>query len=680
MPSLLIDPDALPCPWMSVGADGLVRQINAALCELLHGTPQQLQGLHIDALLGGGGRLLYYGYFMPMLRMHGAARELALSLRGCDGATVEVLAHARAHPAPPQAAEHIDLVVLPVVERRRLEDELLRVKRAAELAPGMLFQFVCEAGGHCAFAYASEAARRLYGVVPAQLRESDAPWLERIHHEDRERVRRALHAAADNGQTWRDRFRVTAPDGGQRWHAVQATASAGDGRVVWHGYVADITEQYELEVAAQSRETAERASRAKTEFLARASHELRTPLNAILGFAQLLELESGALGGPQRRQLSLIGESGRELLRLVDDMLEIARIEADRATLNPVTLPLRALLARALELAREQAQGQGIVLQLVECAPALLVLADEARLLQVLGHLLSNAVQYNHPGGHVWLSAREDGRGHLSIEVKDDGVGLDAQQQAALFQPFNRLGAERGGVKGAGLGLTIVQRLLPLMDGAIAVRSLPGMGSTFTVRMPAVAAEAARAATPGLLEHELPQPQGAPPHGTDAPGGAAGAAGVCDAAAGGAPHAPKPAAAGDAPPKPAPAPQAGTPAVDVLYIEDNPVNALLMQTLFQMRPQWRLQVAVDGAGGVAEALRCRPRLLLVDMHLPDMNGIQVLAELRRHVALRDVPAIVVSAAAMSSDIEQAQAAGFAAYWTKPLDLPHMLGELDSLLG
>jgi CheY-like chemotaxis protein len=120
--------------------------------------------------------------------------------------------------------------------------------------------------------------------------------------------------------------------------------------------------------------------------------------------------------------------------------------------------------------------------------------------------------------------------------------------------------------------------------------------------------------------------------------------------------------------------------VDVLYVEDNPVNALLMQTLFQMRPQWRLQVAVDGTSGVAEALRAPPRLLLVDMHLPDMNGIELLAQLRTHAALREVPAIVVSAAAMSADIERAQAAGFAAYWTKPLDLPRMLGELDRLLG
>jgi PAS domain S-box-containing protein len=663
-----LDPDALPCAWLSVGADGRVLQCNAMLCELLRGTPAALEGRHIDSLLSGGGRRLYYGYFMPMLRMHGTARELALALRACDGATVEVLAHARAHPAPPATPEHIDLVVLPVQERRRLEDELLRVQRAAELAPGMLFQYVRKADGSGAFAYASEAARRLYGVVPAQLREDDTPWLERLHAEDRERVRRALHAAAESGQIWRERFRVATPDGALRWHAVQATASAGgDGRVVWHGYVADITEQHELEVAARNRETAERASRAKTEFLARASHELRTPLNAILGFAQLLELESGAMGGPQRRQLSLIGESGRELLRLVDDMLEIARIEADRAALTPVTLPLRPLLERALELARPTALGQGIALQLVECAPGLHVYADEARLLQVLGHLLSNAVQYNHPGGHVWVSAHEDGTQHLCMDVKDDGVGLDAQQQAALFQPFNRLGAERGSVKGAGLGLTIVQRLLPLMDGAIAVRSTPGIGSTFTVRVPAVAAEAARAAAPWAAA--LARATQAPDSGSAATGSRTAATAPSGMPAPGAPDSAPPAA------------PAGTEhAVDVLYIEDNPVNALLMQTLFQMRPQWRLQVAMDGRGGVDEALRSPPRLLLVDMHLPDMSGIDVLAELRHHEALREVPAIVVSAAAMSSDIEQAHAAGFAAYWTKPLDLPRMLAELDALLG
>jgi PAS domain S-box-containing protein len=572
-----------------------------------------------------------------------------------------VLVHAKAHPPPPQVAQRLDLVVLPVVERRRLEDELLRVKRAAELAPGMLFQYVREPDGRCAFAYVSEVVRRLYGLVPAQLRESDTPWLERIHPEDRERVSQLLHALPQDEQTLRQRFRVLLPDATLRWHALQATPLVGSGgRVLWHGYVSDVTEQHELEQAAQRRETAERASRAKSEFLARASHELRTPLNAILGFAQLLELEAGALGGPQRRQLSLIGESGRELLRLVDDMLEIARLEADRAMLDPQVLPLRPLLEIALDKVRPLARGGGIALQLVECPAGLRVYADEARLLQVLGHLLSNAIQYNRPGGHVWLSARAEQPGRLQVEVKDDGVGLDPQQLAALFQPFNRLGAERSGVKGAGLGLTIVQRLLPLMDGEISVRSAPGMGATFGVGMPAVRTE---------LDKEAPAAPPAPlPVGEAALPALSAGGDLLNVAQNG---------LGKAPP---PLPAGAGHRVDVLYIEDNPVNALLMQTLFQMRPQWRLRVAPDGTEGVAAALESPPRLLLVDMHLPDMTGIALLAELRRHEVLGGVPAIVVSAAAMSSDIEAAQAAGFAAYWTKPLDLQRMLGELDSLLG
>ncbi|WP_157270624.1 ATP-binding protein, partial [Azohydromonas aeria] len=511
MPGAL-DPDDLPCAWLSVAADGQVLGCNAALCALLGGARADFEGRHIDALLGGGGRLLYYGYLLPVLRMHGQAREMALALCLRDGQALEVLVHARAHPAPPQPAQRYDLVVLPVNERRRLEEELLRIRRAAEGAPGMLFQYVRGADGRGGFAYCSEVLRRLYGLVPAQLRDDDAPWLARIHAEDRERVRRVLHGVPEGDATWRDRFRVLAPDGALRWHAVQATPTPGsDGRVLWHGYVADVTEQHALELAARQRETAERASRAKSEFLARASHELRTPLNAILGFAQLLELESGALGGPQRRQLSLIGESGRELLRLVDDMLEIARIEADRAALHPVTLALRPLLERALALAQPAAQAGGITLQLAGCPEALHVLADEGRLLQVLAHLLSNAVHYNRPGGHAWLSARAEGADRLCIDVQDDGTGLDAQQQAALFQPFNRLGAERSGVKGAGLGLTIVQRLLPLMDGAIEVRSTPGIGSVFSVRLPAVApahaapAGAGRAGTGAAL----PAPPGA---------------------------------------------------------------------------------------------------------------------------------------------------------------------------
>jgi PAS domain S-box-containing protein len=509
----------------------------------------------------------------------------------------------------------------------------------------MLFQYVRGPDGHGAFTYASEAMRRLYGLVPAQLRESDQAWLDRIHPEDRERVAAVLHGLPPAEAPWRERFRVDDADGAPRWHALQAMPSIGDdARVLWHGYVDDITEQLAMEQAAREKEAAESASRAKSDFLARASHELRTPLNAILGFAQLMEIEGGTLDGDQKRQLSLIGASGRELLRLVDDMLDIARIEADRAALQPELLPLAPLLEQALQSVRPLAQMHGIGLQLIEAPAALHVRADGRRLLQVLGHLLSNAILYNRPGGHAWLAARADGETRVVIEVSDDGVGLNEQQQAALFQPFNRLGAERGGIKGLGLGLTLVQRLLPLMDGSIGVSSAPGRGSVFTVGLPGQlldwASDAAAAAALSGMPLEVPAP-----------------------------------AAAGAVPLPA-----ATHEVDVLYVEDNPVNALLMQTLFQMRPQWRLKVAVDGGSGIEEALRAPPRLLLVDMHLPDMNGIDLLAELRRHEALREVPAIVVSAAAMSSDIEAARAAGFAAYWTKPVDLPRMLAELDGLLG
>ncbi len=640
-----IDPDALPCAWARVGADGRLQQANAPLRELLGAQAEDLVGRHIDTLLAGGGRLLYYGYFVPLLRLHGRARELALALRAQDGSTVEVLAYAHALPPPPEGARHIELVLLPMSERRRLEDELLRIRRAAERAPGMLFQYVRGAEGHGAFAYASDAMRRLYGLVPAQVHESDEAWLDRIHPEDRGRVRAVLQGLPAAEEPWRERYRVSHADGTVRWHALQAMPSIGsDGRVLWHGYVDDITEQLAMEQAAREKEAAESASQAKSDFLARASHELRTPLNAILGFAQLMELEGGSLDGEQKRQLSLIGASGRELLRLVDDMLDIARIEADRAALQPAMLPLAPLLESALQSVRPLSQAHGVALQLIDAPAALHVRADERRLLQVLGHLLSNAVLYNRPGGHAWLAARADGDARVLIEISDDGVGLNEQQQAALFQPFNRLGAERGAIKGLGLGLTLVQRLLPLMDGSIAVASTPGRGSVFTVGLPGRlldwSSDANAAAAPAGMPLEVPA--------SAAPGLAA-----------------VPAAAHE---------------VDVLYVEDNPVNALLMQTLFQMRPQWKLKVAVDGGSGIDEALRSPPRLLLLDMHLPDMTGIQVLARLRRHEALRAVPAIVVSAAAMSSDIEAAQAAGFAAYWTKPLDLPRMLAELDGLLG
>jgi CheY-like chemotaxis protein len=267
-------------------------------------------------------------------------------------------------------------------------------------------------------------------------------------------------------------------------------------------------------------------------------------------------------------------------------------------------------------------------------APGWQVQADARRLLQVLGALLSNAVKYTPAGGSVSLrlSAADGG---VAFTVADTGIGLSAAQQEGLFEPFNRLGAERTTTPGSGLGLVIARGLVGLMGGHLQVRSAAGEGSVFTVWLPAAPREAALA--------------GAVPA-TDAPGlGPA-----------------EPAAAEALPSR-------------LLYVEDNEVNALLMQAIVALRPGLQLQVAPDVAGALAAARETPPDLVLLDLHLPDGDGYTLLRALRLLPGMQQVPAVVVSASAHAEERQRALAAGFVGYWTKPLDLAQTLADLDRVL-
>jgi signal transduction histidine kinase/ActR/RegA family two-component response regulator len=474
--------------------------------------------------------------------------------------------------------------------------------------------------GHGRMRYASEALRRLYGLGSGAVAESVQPLLDRIHPEDRARIEAGLRRPAAGGTAWRDTYRVGSDAATLRWHEAHAVSRGGaEGTNVWHGHIDDVTQWRELEAAAVAKEAAERASRAKSEFLARISHELRTPLNGILGFSHVMAAdETSPLSGEQRRRLQIIESAGRDLLRLVEEVLDITRIEQGsiQFTLGAVLLP--ALLEEASQVVAAQASEAGITLDAVMCAPGLEVTADRQRLMQVLLNLLSNAVKYNRPGGRIGLAAKA-ADGGVSISVSDTGMGLCPDQQKALFQPFNRLGAERSKVEGTGLGLVITRSLVQMMGGRIDVESGVGQGSLFSVWLPGVEAPAVQA------------------------------------------------------PPAAPATRR------VLYAEDNPVNVLLMEALFDLRPGVSLCAVGDGATFLAEALRAPPDLLLIDLNLPDGDGIEWLQRLREHAALAATPAVVVSAAAMPQDTARAVAAGCVDYWIKPLNVQDTLARLDRLL-
>jgi signal transduction histidine kinase/ActR/RegA family two-component response regulator len=376
---------------------------------------------------------------------------------------------------------------------------------------------------------------------------------------------------------------------------------------------------------ASSRAETDRATTAKNEFLSRMSHELRTPLNAILGFAQLLELDD--LDARQRDNVAHIVSGGRHLLDLINEVLEISRIET--GSMNPVIEPVNAFatVQEAIELVSPLAAQRGIVMNAPSNAHAgVWIAADLQRFKQILLNLLANAVKYNRDGGSVSVSIKTLGD-RARIEVTDTGLGIPQDQLPKLFIPFERLGAESTGVEGTGLGLVLALRLAEAMNGTLGVESQPWIGSTFHIELPLAQAPAPTAV-------ELPS-------------------------------------------RLDPAADHGSVAVDgqvrVLYIEDDAANTHLMAQLFAEEPRLDLLTTMYGKLGLELARQHQPDLILLDVHLPDMGGDEVLTRLRSDELTRAIPVIAVSADATEEQRGRMTALGAANYLTKPLTLNMVLG-------
>ena len=399
-----------------------------------------------------------------------------------------------------------------------------------------------------------------------------------------------------------------------------------------HQLMLEIQERLKAEegMLAAQRE-AERANHAKSEFLSRMSHELRTPMNSILGFAQLMEYDtSEPLAATHKESVQHILRGGRHLLGLINEVLDLARIEAGRMALALDSVPLGPVLDETLNIVRPLAEGRRIHLQ-DETGPVRdrLALADANRLRQVLLNLLSNAVKYNREEGLITVEGSVTPEGRLRLAVTDTGPGLSPAQQALLFQPFQRLGAEKSGVEGTGIGLTIAQKLMEAMNGSLGVTSTPGLGSCFFLELPSAEGEATSAAAPAF-----PAPEAAP-------------AGVEDR--------------------------------KVLYIEDDLANLTLVRHLLDRRPGIHLLTASQGKLGLELAAAHRPDLILLDLHLPDINGREIYQRLQAEEATRRIPVVVVSASAMPREIEAMLAAGVPQYLTKPLDIRQFLETVDRYL-
>lgn len=385
-----------------------------------------------------------------------------------------------------------------------------------------------------------------------------------------------------------------------------------------------------LEVA---RAEADKANLAKSEFLSSMSHELRSPLNAILGFAQLMETDLPPPSESQKQSISHILVAGWHLLRLINEVLDLAVIEAGRVTLSIEPVALDEVLAECQVMLETEAKQRSVVMNYPRFEHSPYVCADRTRLKQVLINLLSNAIKYNRPHGTVTVEWRPISQERIGISVTDTGLGIASEKLSQLFQPFNRLGQEAGGVPGTGIGLVVTERLVSLMGGTIQVESIVGVGSVFTVELLATVA-------PSLGLHG---------------------------------------AAAEYHPNTPVSERPGAPVYTLLYVEDNPANMQLVEQLVARRKNLRLLTAVNGSLGIELARKAHPTLILMDINLPGISGTGAMQMLREDPSTADIPVVAVSAHASARDIQEGLESGFFRYLTKPIKIQEFMDTLDAVL-
>ncbi|HEX2678078.1 MAG TPA: ATP-binding protein, partial [Polyangiales bacterium] len=376
------------------------------------------------------------------------------------------------------------------------------------------------------------------------------------------------------------------------------------------------------------------ASAAKSEFLSSMSHELRTPLNAILGFAQLLHRDKKEpLSGRHRERIEHVIGGGEHLLRLIDEVLDLSRIEAGRVSVSPEPVEIAPVLDEVkttLDAMANRAEVELVIEPLPKALP--LVIADRVRFKQTLMNYGSNAIKYGRKGGHARFRVEVvDSR--VRITVADDGIGIPADKQDKIFQPFHRAGQEAGPIEGTGIGLAITKRLVELMEGAVGFRSEHGRGSEFWIELPIYqpthAAQTAPATPAAVGQTRLAGSDG--------------------------------------------------PRYTIVYIEDNPSNIAFMEDLIGDFDRVALLTAPTAEIGIELVRARKPNVVIMDINLPGMSGFEATKRLREWPETRDIPVVALSAAAMVKDRGRVSDAGFHRYLTKPVKVDELVGVLEELL-
>ena len=504
--------------------------------------------------------------------------------------------------------------------------------------------------------YYSPRWKAMVGYKDHELENQFSTFERLVHPDDSKQVMQAIEEYF-SGKTdeFKIEFRMHHKDA--HWEYILSrgyVVRGADGKPIrMTGTAVDITEQKhaeeqilklnsELEVRVKNRtselmnakEDAERANRAKSEFLSNMSHELRTPMNAILGFSQILEADtSQPLSEDQTESVHEIISAGEHLLKLINDVLDLARIEAGKISVSLEPVSVKDVLTECVTLIKPLAEEKEITIdEYNSCNNNYYVLADRTRFKQVLLNLLSNAVKYNKEKGSIKISCESAG-GILKLCIADEGAGLTTHEQEHLFIPFERLSADATGIEGSGIGLALSKRLMNCMNGDIGIDSEGGKGSKFCVTLPMSIVMSAEHKPPGSIDKNINE-----------------------------------------------SPVKSSYRYMVLYIEDNPANIRLIQRILkQHRKDIYLLTATVPNEGLELAQELKPGLILLDINLPDMDGYEVKKCLQANSETRNIPVVGVSANAMAKDIARSKSAGFKDYLTKPVDMVKLLTVIEKFL-
>ncbi len=609
--------DEAPVGLVTVNCHGLVQRVNRRareMLELTHDAP--LAQAMLNRLESVSRDVLWRMVRAPQPSRREAPTELVIVLAsGEDRVLHAELAERSDHDG------HLMMSLVDVTERRRAELALDHTRHILELSNRVARI------GHWTFECATD--RLEWSGVVREIHELPADYAPTpqaalgfySEGNHRDRVTAALNDARTRGEPIDLDVSIVTATGHERWVRLIALAQFADGQCQrLYGTLQDIDARIQAERARLALAQAHAHMRSKSEFMARVSHDLRTPLNALIAFTQLLQRDKAVAASPTAgRQLEMMSVAGKHLLALIDDVLDFASIDSGGLRLQLETLPLASLLREAVDLVAPEGRAQRVSVQL-DGSAALCphrVRADARRLRQVLVNILGNGVKFNRPGGTVVLSVQptRDDDDHVVIDVSDTGAGMAPEVLPLLFQPFTRVAAPgQPAVEGTGLGLAISRQLLEAMGGSVTVRSTLAVGSVFSVILP-------------LVDGGRPA-QGRP--------------------------------------------------YRVLCVEDSPVNAEVIRYALEGCAQLSLSFAATGMAALSAVRQQRPDLILMDLGLPDLDGMQVHARLQADPMTAQIPCVVVSANAEPATIAAALAAGFVHYLLKPVTLDELVAVVERL--